>query len=55
MDGSFLFFPPKFQNSLTSDNDQILIDRVIVERKIWVKQVKENKDGCIMYIPDNSV
>ena len=28
-----LDFFPKFQNSLTSDNDQILIARVYVERK----------------------
>ena len=26
-------FFPKFQNSLTSDNDQILIDTVYIERK----------------------
>ena len=31
---TFLVFS-KFQNSLTSDNDQILIDRVYIERKRW--------------------
>ena len=29
----FFAFPPKFQNSVTSDNDQILIDRVYIHRK----------------------
>ena len=49
-----VFFSPKFQNSLASDNDLILIDREFIEKRKKIRTCNEKSIGFDVVVYFNS-